>query len=191
MPFMQAPNSRSRQNSNQNSQGTPPAGPQPHPQMPQRVTRDASKSPFGGLPTKARQKGKGCARSRAKASTAKGIEPEAPSRTPTRRKRATRVGDMQKAAGDVARMASRHRGCEPGGPEREKAARPPRGPAARLPSRGSGKPRKRKRGASQVPLSQVHLSRLPAPSPRNAPRGPAAPYSPTGSPLQYPRRWPA
>ena len=58
----------------------------------------------------------------AKASNAKGIEPETPFRTRARQKRATRVGDMQKAAGDIACTASRHRGCEPGGPEREKAA---------------------------------------------------------------------
>ena len=36
----------------------------------------------------------------AKASNAKGVEPETPFRTPTRQKRAARVCDMQKAAGD-------------------------------------------------------------------------------------------
>ena len=50
----------------------------------------------------------------AKASNAKGIEPGTPFRTPTRRKRATRVGDMQKAA--TTREARAR------GPEREKAA---------------------------------------------------------------------
>ena len=74
------------------------------------------------------------------------------------------------------------------------AKRPPgpRGGRRPLPFAAGGKtPADERGGPSRVPLSQVLMSRLPAPCPRNAPRGPAAPYSPTGSPLQYPRRWPA
>ena len=166
MPFMQAPNSRSRQNSNPNGQGTPPAGPQPHPQMPQRVT-GAPQSPLSEVCPPKHSKGKGCARSRAKTSNAKGVEPETPFRTPTRRKRATRIGDMQKAADNPRRPRKR--------PRTRKAARPRGGRRPFFFAKTQDTPANERGGPLRVPLPQVPLPRLPALSPRNAPRGPAAP----------------
>ena len=68
----------------------------------------------------------------AKTSNAKGIEPEAPFRTPTRQKRATRIGDMQKAADRPAKPAQ----VAPNAQGRP----PPRGPAAFLLRENAGAP---------------------------------------------------
>ena len=111
----------------------------------------------------------------AKTSNAKGIEPEAPFRTPTRQKRATRIGDMQKAAGDIACKASRHRGCEPGGPEREKAARPRGGRRPFFFAKTRGAPANERGDPLGSPPPRRPVRASPPQALRNAPRGPAAP----------------
>ena len=169
MPFMQAPNSRSRQNSNPNGQGTPPAGSQPHPQMPQRVTRDASKSLSEVCPPKHGKRAKAAQEAGLRHRTPRASNRRPPSRTPTRRKRATRVGDMQKDADDPRSPRKR--------PRTRKGRRQTRmGSSAAFLLRGVPEsPANERGGPSRVPPSQVLRSRLPALSPRNAPRGPAAP----------------
>ena len=104
----------------------------------------------------------------AKTSNAKGIEPEAPFRTPTRQKRATRIGDMQKAADRPAKPAQ----VAPNA----KGRPPPRGPAAFLLRENAGGARKRKGGTPSGPPHPRRPVRASPPSAlRNAPRGPAAP----------------
>ena len=63
-------------------------------------------------------------------------------------------------------------GMRAGRPRTRKGRPPPRGPAASLLRENAENSRKRKRGASRVPLTQVPLPRLPAPSP--AQRAPGA-----------------
>ena len=99
-----------------------------------------------------------------KASNAKGVEPGTPLRTPTRQKHATRVGGMQKAAGDTRSPRKR--------PRTRKGRQAPRGPAARQPSRGPGNARKRKKGTLSGPPPPGALSAPPRPLP--AQRAPGA-----------------
>ena len=97
MPFVQAGTAAIGRIRIRNSQGTPPAGPQPHPQTPQRVTRDAFK---GGCPPKPRRlapRPRPRKELRAKTLNAKGIEPETPFRTPDPPK--TRDADQRHAKG--------------------------------------------------------------------------------------------
>ena len=97
MPFVQAGTAAIGRIRIRNGQGTPPAGPQPHPQTPQRVTRDAFK---GGCPPKPRRlapRPRPRKELRAKTLNAKGIEPETPFRTPDPPK--TRDADQRHAKG--------------------------------------------------------------------------------------------
>ena len=55
MPFVQAPNSRSRQNSSPKRPRDAASRASTAPSDAPKVTREASKPPFGGLPTKAQQ----------------------------------------------------------------------------------------------------------------------------------------
>ena len=100
----------------------------------------------------------------AKTSNAKGIEPEAPFRTPTRQKRATRIGDMQKAADRPAKPAQ----------EAPNAKRPPapEGAGGLSSSRRRGGRPQTKGGTPSGPPSQAPCPRIPAPSP--AQRAPGA-----------------
>ncbi len=139
-----------------NGQGTPPAGPQPHSQTRQRVTREPQSPLSKVCPPKPRRlapRPRPRKELEAKKLNAKGIEPEAPFRTPGPPK--TRDTDQRHAKGRrQTRMGS----------------------SAALLLRGRReKALQTKKGPSRVPLSQVLMSRLPAPCPRNAPRGPAAP----------------
>ena len=81
MPFVQAPNSRNRQNSSPKRPGDAASRASTAPSDAPKSDQGASKSPFGGLPTKARQEQKPRRELRVKRLNAKGIEPETPFRT--------------------------------------------------------------------------------------------------------------
>ena len=111
----------------------------------------------------------------AKTSNAEGIEPETPSRTPTRQKRATRIGDMQKGRRQTREARAR-------GPERK---RPP------APEGAGGLSSSRKRGGrpqtkggdplgSPPPRHPVRAS--PPPARATHPGGRRRPSLPQGRP---------
>ena len=67
-------------------------------------------------------------------------------------------------------------GMRAGRPRTRKGRPPPEGAGGPSAFAAGGKtPADERGGPPRVPLSQVLMSRLPAPCPRNAPRGPAAP----------------
>ena len=88
-----------------------------------------------------------------------------------------------RAAGDVACTASRHRGCEPGGPEREKAAWPPRGPGG--PSALAGPreaPQTKEGGPLGSPSPRCSVRASPPPARATRPGGRRRPSLPQGRP---------
>ena len=89
---------------------------------------------------------------------------------------------MQKAAGDIACMASRHRGCEPGGPERKRPPAPEGAGGLSSSRRRGGRPQTKGGTPSGPPPPRRPVRASPPPARATRPGGRRRPSLPQGRP---------